>query len=143
MVRADDRPKRQRWTALSSVMSAAGPPTGTRVVHLVVEVDRAAPQRRLSGSWSGAPLIVMCHIDVSGFPHINSGDEDGFICLVASDLYRGFVGANWQLDGLLTRSAEQMNCGALFIAYAGRDAAGGELRIVAEESPRRAEREAA
>lgn len=78
---------------------------------------------------------------VSRLPHITCVDEDGFICLVAAGVYEGFVGADWQLDELLTRFTEQMSRGALFVAYAGPDAAGGELRIVVEGSPQPAERE--
>ncbi|QKT12818.1 hypothetical protein [Rhodococcus sp. W8901] len=82
-------------------------------------------------------------MSVPGIPRITSVDEDGFICLVAAGPYDGFVGTDWGLDELLTRFAEQMSRGALFVAYAGPDAAGGELRIVAEGSSQRAEREAA
>lgn len=78
---------------------------------------------------------------VSPLPHITSVDENGFICLVAAGVYEGFVGTDWQLDELLTRFAEQLSRGALFVAYAGPDAAGEELRIVAEGSLQRAERE--
>ncbi|NKS56246.1 hypothetical protein GS504_01280 [Rhodococcus hoagii] len=70
-------------------------------------------------------------------------DEDGFVCLVAAGAYDGFVGTDWELDELLKRFAEQMSRGALFVAYAGPDAADGELRIVAEASSQRATRETA
>ncbi len=85
----------------------------------------------------------MYRMSVPGFPRITSVDEDGFVCLVAAGPYDGFVGADWDLDELLTRFAEQMSRGALFIAYVGPDAAGGELRIVTEASSDRATREAA
>ncbi|OYD61034.1 hypothetical protein BDB13_5962 [Rhodococcus sp. OK302] len=91
----------------------------------------------------GATLVTMYRMSMPGFPRITSVDEDGFICLVAAGHYDGFVGTDWELDELLTRFAEQMSRGALFVAYAGPDAAGGELRIVAEGSSQRAEREAA
>lgn len=80
---------------------------------------------------------------VSGFARISSVDEDGFVCLVAAGPYEGFVGEDWELGELLTRFAEQVNRGALFVVYAGPEAAGGELRIVAEGSSERASREVA
>lgn len=85
----------------------------------------------------------MCRMSAPGLPCISTVDEDGFICLVAPDLYEGFVGADWQLDELLTRFTEQMNRGTLFVAYGGPDAAGVEVRIVEERSSQAAERETA
>lgn len=62
-------------------------------------------------------------------------DEDGFVALVAPNEYRGFVDEDWGLEDLLTRFVEQMNHGALFIAYPGPDDADAALTLATEAPP--------
>jgi len=69
-------------------------------------------------------------------------DEDGFVCVVAPDTYRGFVDEDWALDDLLARFVEQMNRGSLFVAYPGSDNANSNLIVESESSPVQALREA-
>ncbi|MFI6433051.1 hypothetical protein [Rhodococcus oryzae] len=69
-------------------------------------------------------------------------DEDGFVCVVAPDTYRGFVDEDWALDDLLARFVEQMNRGSLFVAYPGPDNANSNLIVESESSPVQALREA-
>jgi|GEM_PF-6365524 len=40
-------------------------------------------------------------------------DDDGFVCLVAPDTYRGFVSENWTLDEILSHFVAQMNRASL------------------------------
>lgn len=61
-------------------------------------------------------------------------DDDGFVCVVAPDSYEGFVDEDWTLDRLLGRFVEQMNRGALFVAYPGPDAANSEIRLGTEQA---------
>lgn len=61
-------------------------------------------------------------------------DGDGFVCLVTPDTYRGFVGADWELDDILARFVEQMNAGALFVASPGPSGAGAPLTIISDDS---------
>ncbi|MFB2584571.1 hypothetical protein [Herbiconiux liukaitaii] len=56
-------------------------------------------------------------------------DEDGFVCLVAPDTYRGFVHEDWELEQLLAHFTAQMNEGSLFIAYPGPDHADDPLEF--------------
>ena len=56
-------------------------------------------------------------------------DEDGFVALVAPDAYSGFVDEDWELEDLLARFVEQMNCEVLFIAYPGPDDANAALEL--------------
>lgn len=62
-------------------------------------------------------------------------DDDGFVALVAPGEYSGFVDEDWELDDLLSRFIDQMNRGALFIAYPGPDHADAPLTFNAEASP--------
>ncbi|MCD2497124.1 MULTISPECIES: hypothetical protein [Microbacterium] len=61
-------------------------------------------------------------------------DADGFVCVVAPDGYSGFVDEDWTLPDLLTKFAEQMNAGSLFVAYPGDEAADAALTVDAEEA---------
>jgi len=68
------------------------------------------------------------------FPVETTVDEDGFVCLVCPDTYRGYVSDDWTLDQLLERFTEQMNRGTCFVAYPGPELTNVPLRIAAQKS---------
>lgn len=69
-------------------------------------------------------------------------DDDGFVCLVAPETYRGFVSEDWTLDEVLSHFVTQMNQASLFVAYPGPDGADEPLELETARSARNATREA-
>ncbi|MCD2166038.1 hypothetical protein [Comamonas koreensis] len=70
-------------------------------------------------------------------------DEDGFVALVCSDAYSGFIGEDWTLDQLIPCFLKNLNTGALFVAHLGPELANEPLRISSTRSPITALRESA
>jgi hypothetical protein len=70
-------------------------------------------------------------------------DDDGFICVVNSETYSGFVRKDWELEEVLAKFVEQMDAHTLFVAFTGPDDLANEpLAVVDAPSGRPAAREA-
>jgi hypothetical protein len=54
-------------------------------------------------------------------------DDDGFIALVNSANYQGFVDNDWKFDQLMTHFVDQMNAGNIVIWQASNDGGGNWL----------------
>ena len=61
-------------------------------------------------------------------------DDDGFIALVNSDNYQGFVDADWQFDQLMSHFVDQMNQGNIIVWQTSNDG-GGNWTVSFQERP--------
>lgn len=64
----------------------------------------------------------------------NLSDEDGFVSIVNTDTYKGFVDNNWELDQLFSHFVEQMNKGHLIIWTSNEDG-GNDWNIEIVDEP--------
>ena len=61
-------------------------------------------------------------------------DDDGFIALVNSANYQGFVGDEWQFEQLMSHFVNQMNAGNIVI-WQTSDDGGGNWLVSIQEQP--------
>jgi hypothetical protein len=61
-------------------------------------------------------------------------DDDGFIAVVNSANYQGFVGDEWQFGQLMSHFADQMNAGNIVI-WQTSDGGGGNWLVSTQEQP--------